>query len=372
MPKETKIKYLQEPYDKNTKSIISKIFPKLTVNKIDVKSFGSESVIAIINDALVCKFPKKIRGIEGIKKEHILTNFLRKKIATPIPEIEYHNIETPFISYPFVKGKALDHICYHKFSKKQQEGFEDSMVQFFHEMHTIKQSDVKKLPISLEPWVKYKSQSIFNRCPDDIEEHIKDWLFESLKQFELLEKKEKTKKVFGHFDCHGSNIIVSPDSLALRGIIDFGFASIGNLYQDLSFLNVSSPSIMRRVVNKYCLTTNKVLNFDMIDLHTTVIIFSCMFNKNNPHPSWKRRFLAWYQHVFDVEYSRIFSYEWRVWIAENLMKDVKKSAILYKLRMDGFGKIPSERQIYWAEHHPYIEAGKKLLAKQKQKHTNDK
>jgi hypothetical protein len=156
--------------------------------------------------------------------------------------------------------------------------------------------------------------------------------------------------VFGHFDLHGGNILLSDTHDRLVSVIDFGNCRRGDLHQDLSVMNLSSPDLADRIGRHYCKLSGRDPNRLLIQHYTTIFYLHTLAGLKRKRATakytyWLGELHAWYDHLLaDRAAAKLkarppasnLSAGWRKWVASNLMKGSSPESLQTILRERGY------------------------------------
>ena len=112
----------------------------------------------------------------------------------------------------------------------------------------------------------------------------------------------ESNQVFGHFDMHGGNLLFDAANKQLCAVIDFGNCKIGDLHQDLSVMNLSSPDLASRIAQHYESISGRKLNRLLIQHYTTVLYLNLLAGlkrkkSNEKYEYWFGELESWYEYL---------------------------------------------------------------------------
>jgi SAM-dependent methyltransferase len=369
---EGSINFLKVYSEESVKEIYHSTFPSETVESIGFYPNTHESVVADINNDYIVKLPKPHRGLNGLNSEQGVTDLIRERVSIDIPEISIHTASTVLARYRKLQGQTFNKERYLKLSDQKKDCLANQLAQFIYDVHCVRQSEAEV--IKLSPSWDFKIDLIKEHLASDSGAVIEALLPEVIKNQEALVIPE-SNKVLGHFDLHGSNILFNKDNTEITGVIDFGNARVGDLHQDLSVLNLSSPDLAMRVALSYESLSGRKLNRLLIQHYTTLFYLNLLAglkrdNSGEKFSYWLASFNKWYLYLLNDRASAKLAARppvtsvpsgWRTWLASNLMKGASPEGLRKILRDQGFSDIDIATELKMAENHPYIEAGKDIF-----------
>ena len=94
-------------------TLIKQNFPQLTIQTIKPITKGWDSIVLVINDEFIFRFPMRDDVVEPLAREIRLLPLLEPTLSTLIPHFEFighGNADYPytFVGYHMVRGLALD------------------------------------------------------------------------------------------------------------------------------------------------------------------------------------------------------------------------------------------------------------------------
>lgn len=333
-----------------------------------------ESVVAEINGDYIVKLPKPHRGVNGVKAEQKITDFLAGKVSIPIPSVSVHGEPVVLARYRKLSGDTFDKNHYAKLSGENKNKVAAQLATFIADLHAIPSSVIQGAKLELAPSWELKPGLIEEQLSVSDDEVIKALLPEVLRNQRALEVPQ-SNVVFGHFDLHGGNLLFDKEHAHVTGVIDFGNCKLGDLHQDLSTMNLSSPELTVRIIEKYEQLTNKKVNRLLVQHYTTVfylnLLAGLMRNKtDDKFKYWLGELHRWFDHLISERVSAKLkarkpvtniSSNWRKWIASNLMKGGSPLGVQKVLREQGYSPIDIVTEMQLATEHPYVQAGQEIF-----------
>jgi aminoglycoside phosphotransferase len=333
-----------------------------------------ESVVAEVNGDYIVKLPKPHRGVNGVIAEQKITDFLSNKVHLPIPSISVHAEPVVLARYRKLLGETFDKNRYAQLVDDNKEALAVQLARFIADLHAIPLSVVDVSKLALAPSWELKPDLIEEQLSTSDDDVIKALLPEVLRNQRALEV-PKSNVVFGHFDLHGGNLVFDKEHANVTGVIDFGNCKLGDLHQDLSTMNLSSPDLAIRIIDQYEQISDRKVNRLLIQHYTTVFYLNLLAglkrNKTDDKFNyWLGELHRWYDHLINERASAKLKAQkpftnmpssWRKWIASNLMKGGSPLGVQKVLREQGYSPIDIATEIQLATEHPYVQAGQEIF-----------
>jgi len=333
-----------------------------------------ESVVAEINGDYIVKLPKPHRGSNGVVAEQKVTDFLRGKVQLPIPSISVHAEPVLLARHRKLPGETFDKKRYAQLSDGKKNQLASQLTTFIVDLHTIPEPVVQGAKLELTPSWELKPDLIEEQLSSSDDEAIQALLPEVLRNQRALEVSPNTT-VFGHFDLHGGNLLFDKAHTSITGVIDFGNCKLGDLHQDLSTMNLSSPDLTIRIIEQYEQLTNRKVNRLLVQHYTTVFYLNLLAglkrNKTDDKFNyWLGELHRWYEHLINERaITKLnarkpitsLSANWRKWLASNLMKGGSPLGVKKVLSEQGYSPVDIATEIQLATEHPYVQAGQDIF-----------
>lgn len=360
--------------ERSVKEAYEAVFKGETAQSIRFFPNTHESVVAEINGDYIVKLPKPHRGVNGVAAEQKITDFLSGKVQLPIPSISVHAEPVVLARYRKLWGETFDKNRYTQLSDDNKNALATQLAKFITDLHAIPASVVQGAKLELAPSWELKPDLVEEQLSDSDDNVIKALLPEVLRNQRALEV-PKSNVVFGHFDLHGGNLVFDKEHANVTGVIDFGNCKLGDLHQDLSTMNLSSPDLTTRIVDQYEQFSRRKVNRLLIQHYTTVFYLNLLAglkrNKTDDKFNyWLGELHRWYDHLINERASVKIKAQkpltnmpssWRKWIASNLMKGGSPLGVQKVLREQGYSPIDIATEIQLATEHPYVQAGQEIF-----------
>jgi aminoglycoside 2''-phosphotransferase len=220
---------------------IKAVYPELMIEDVYSNDLGQNNDVLIVNNSLVFRFPKYIKGIVSLKEETKILEYISGAISIPIPCPTYKSFERlepgkVFTGYKRIEGDPFwnEHLI--KVNKEDSLKLAEQLVTFLIEIHSISKENVGKY-LKLKESNPYEEMKIlFHNIQDKLFQFInknsqKDIIY-SFKSF--LNSEEHLQTTLIHGDFGASNILWNPKNCGISGIIDFGNTRIGDPAYDFA------------------------------------------------------------------------------------------------------------------------------------------
>ncbi len=366
--------FLKVYSEDSVKQAYEQAFPGQIVNSIHFFPNTTESVVTDINGDYILKLPRPHRGLTGLNTEQAVTDFMRDRLQLPIPALSVHADPVLMGRYHKLPGDIFDKVRYAALSEKDKDVLAEQLADFFASFHAVPWEEVEAAKLSLSPSWELSTDLIEEQLVSEEDQTIKMQISEVVRNHKALQVPD-SNQVFGHFDLHGGNLLVNKSHNQVSAVIDFGNCKIGDVHQDLSVMNLSSPDLAERIARKYEAITQRKLNRLMIQHYTTIFYLNLLAElkrkkSEQKYTYWLGELNTWYQHLLRDRANVMLkarkpasslSEDWRRWLASNLMIGSNSASLQKVLVGQGLSPIDCVTEILLAENHPYIQAGKEIF-----------
>lgn len=221
--------------------------PVLEIASAEFNPKGQYNDVLIVNESLVFRFAKVRPAIETLRQEVFILGHLQDRISVPIPNPTYINIESDeigevFVGYPMIPGKSLWRDEFRKItSPDARKRMATQLAMFLKELHQDEIAEIfSELPNSdnLQIWVEmYREiqEKLYAFMRLDARKQVTAHFEKYLNHPERYTFEPRLR----HGDFGTGNILFNPDSLSISGIVDFGFAGVGDPAGDFAGLFIS-------------------------------------------------------------------------------------------------------------------------------------
>lgn len=233
-------------------------FPELPIKTVTRLGAGQFNDVLLLNETLIFRFPKYVEGIQTLQNEVGILRSLRGHTSLPIPDPLYVNIRgrvgEVFMGYPKLPGEPL--------WREILEAIEEETViqrlaaQLAHFLVDLHQFPVALLPPDIplrEPVTEVKEMyrgirtHLFPHMRAEARQGVRDY-FETYLETPTL---HAYTPALHHGDFGGSNILYDLEVQHISGVIDFGFAGLGDPAQDIAAMSTYDERFFAQVCRFY-------------------------------------------------------------------------------------------------------------------------
>lgn len=234
---------------------IQAVYPNLVLDQLELNQDGMNNDVVIINQQLVCRFPKTDGAKEDLKNEIKILQVAQQFIDLPIPQLEY--IEDDFVSYPLIRGEALSRHQLLRLDSYTQEQVIEQLAQFYQQLHSIPNDTIAaaNIPSSIADRSREDMLELYEQVQQILFPHLwkhqRTWVHEHFEPLinGTLNLNTSTALIHGDLGCY--HILFDPDRQCLSGIIDFGTAGVGNPAIDFAALLDNHGETVLKRLSKY-------------------------------------------------------------------------------------------------------------------------
>ena len=213
---------------------------------------------SLLDEALVFRFPRYVEGIKTLQNEVMILGQLQDRLPLPIPNPIYTHFEEQtlaknFMGYRRLPGKPLWRETLAAFDALTLEHLAGQMAEFLFTLHNLPVEWLAPgLPVSdqLDEWLALYAEFRQHLYPfmrpdacDTISRHFESYLNAS----ELHDFKPALR----HGDFGSGNLLYDPDQRTLCGVIDFGFAGVGDPAIDIAAVSTLEHRLFSRFQTHY-------------------------------------------------------------------------------------------------------------------------
>lgn len=226
----------------NCLKAINKYIPDLVIYHCTFVDQGQNSLVAIVNEELIFKFPRYRHVMEELKKESEILPIISNHVTLEVPVPLYSSFESDepgqvFVGYKMIMGTPLERELYWQLENKQTLAAQ--IGGFLHELHGLPADCLAGVSIKTRDGFTYWSRilaqvekSIFPYIRPEFREQI----LESFRRFLDNNENFRYKPVLTHGDFGTSNIIYDVKASKISGVIDFGQATLDDPAIDIASL----------------------------------------------------------------------------------------------------------------------------------------
>ncbi len=222
---------------------IQTAYPDLSIQSaVPYNKDGQYNDILIVNDAIIFRFPRFSESIANLRHEVHILERIQGYTTLPIPNPIYACLDSQtighvFMGYEKIPGEPLWRELFQSIENDETlQKLATQLAHFLEELHSIPveifESD---LPIndSWEEWAQLYvefQEHLFSFMRPDAREEVAAHFAAYLDEPRLHAYKPSLR----HGDFGTGNILYDPQKLAISGIIDFGFAGLGDPALDIA------------------------------------------------------------------------------------------------------------------------------------------
>jgi aminoglycoside 2''-phosphotransferase len=243
----------------NFTHIIRIFYPSLEICSVQLNEEGQYNDILILNEELIFRFPRYAPAIQALRDEAAILCLVRKHVSLPVPDPEFLIVEPPepgkvFMGYRLIPGEP--------FWRELQNSILDEKVvcriahqlaTFLLELHRIPPELIEiALPLhdTLPYWqamfAEIRSLLFPFMCPEA--------RFQVTQIFELFfadSNLHTFKPCLRHGDFGTGNFLFDPHTQSICGIIDFGFAGLGDPATDIAAASCMGERFFLKILEVY-------------------------------------------------------------------------------------------------------------------------
>lgn len=212
--------------------LIKGSFPSLGISKITINNRGWDNLVAIVNDAMVFRFPKSPSAEKSMKRE---IKLIRKLTGFPVSLPNYTHIpdsERFFAGYPIIPGVALNN------SSTLGKGIMRDIKAILKYLRNLDISVARSAGIPIYDkysWLK-RHQGILHSFEQSLSGITEPSFFPELRE-ELIDALSGISGEcfsLAHGDLYRGNVLISPRHDRISGVIDWGDAFYGDYAFDIA------------------------------------------------------------------------------------------------------------------------------------------
>lgn len=220
------------------------VYPDLTIEECCINEIGQNNNVLIVNQSLVFRFPKCKNGITQLRIETEILKHIKDNISIPIPDPMYQYFQETEPGKVFTGYRLIDGVPLWKESLTGIKDFEvvkglaEQLVSFLIELHSNPAAKISR-ELKLEIRNPYQEMfNLFSKIQHKLFPYIRrDVQKEITQAFDTFLGEEESSKLdvtLIHGDFGASNILWSPESHRISGVIDFGSAGLGDPAYDFA------------------------------------------------------------------------------------------------------------------------------------------
>jgi aminoglycoside 2''-phosphotransferase len=230
-------------------------YPNLSQEQLEFNQDGMNNDVVIVNQQLVCRFPKTDWAKEDLVKEVKILQVTQRFIDLPIPRLD--RVEDDFVSYPFIRGEPLSRHQLLRLDALAQEKVIEQLGQFYQQLHSIPGDVIAASSIasSIAERSREEMLDLYEQVQQILFPHLwkhqRTWIHEHFEPLVSGSLHLDASAVLIHGDLGCYHILFDPDRQVLSGIIDFGTAGMGDPAIDLASLLDNHGEGVLKQMSKY-------------------------------------------------------------------------------------------------------------------------
>jgi aminoglycoside 2''-phosphotransferase len=239
---------------------IQKKFPHLARSEMNcAMDQGQFNDILIIADALVFRFPKYQDSVATMRAEIEILQGIQGHLplATPDPiysSMDLEAVGNVFMGYARIPGQPLWRDVLHSIQDESVlDRLASELAGFLLALHKLPYQGISpNLPLTdgLAEWIEmyaeireYLYPMMRSDAREEVSTHFENFIANSaLHEF---------TPALRHGDFGSCNILYDPNNLQISGIIDFGFAGLGDPALDLAAVSTYGEAFFQKILRHY-------------------------------------------------------------------------------------------------------------------------
>lgn len=215
-------------------------YPDLDTADLRLVEDGFNNDIVIIDETLVCRFPKTSWGGEMLMHEARVLSVVQRHVDLAVPV--YDHVGPDFVSYAYVPGSPLTHLDLLHLPERERRHVLETLGRFLYALHHVPEDEIRDADIGLSAIACPPSRWL------ELYDAIQGTLFPLVRphQRELIAH-HFLPVVTGELDLHHEPVLIDGDlavyhllydrsSRRLSGKLDFGTAGLGDPAFDVGLL----------------------------------------------------------------------------------------------------------------------------------------
>jgi aminoglycoside 2''-phosphotransferase len=238
---------------------IARVAPALAGAPIVSLGEGMDNFAVIVGQHFVFRFAKHDEAAEGLRREIALLPRLARRLAIPIPNIEYageHSVTgVPFVGYGLIRGEPLLRPLYESLSETSREAVAGELAAFLRAIHSFPVEEARDCGVLYIGGRQAYAEDL-ERARVDVfpllDLHSQLGVEKRLSAFLDDERNFEYAPVVLHGDVWPEHVLYSRAAGRLAGVIDFCDVSIGDSAYDIGFLaHRLGTEFTRRLLSRY-------------------------------------------------------------------------------------------------------------------------
>lgn len=234
-------------------------YPGLEITSAVPDETGQFNFVLLVNDTLIFRFPRYAEGIAVLEREAAFLDAVCYQLPLPVPMFTYRSLDgaapgRAFVGYRrlpgvLLRGDTLNSIQ----SGRTRHHLAVQMAGFMDALHHIPPSAVKiDLPLTgrRADWEKMYNAIrtlLFSYMRPD----AREWVTGHFETFLGDAALNEFKPCLIHGDFGPGNILYDAESHNLCGVIDFGFAALGDPAKDIASASCFGEDFLESIATNY-------------------------------------------------------------------------------------------------------------------------
>ncbi|MBT3269390.1 aminoglycoside phosphotransferase family protein [Candidatus Poribacteria bacterium] len=230
--------------------------PELRAQSVRVANDGQYNDVVIVDDRLVCRFPKREAHIAAAEASVALLNRVYERLPLPVPRptevrLSGRPVGSAYVAYEVIAGEPFHCEVWDSVADDDvRRRIVRQLAEFLRSLHSVDLARVADLPLpdaDAEAWgTMYASirARLFEHMRPEARAEVADH-FEA-----LLAGLDFTPRLI-HGDFGTSNLLYSPTGQRITGVIDFDGSGPGDPATDIAALMSYGDEFMALLVEEY-------------------------------------------------------------------------------------------------------------------------
>ena len=233
-------------------------YPDLQIHSAEANTIGQFNHVILVNNDLIFRFPRYAADVAVLSREAVILDAVGAQLPLPVPHFTYRSLSGApgqvFAGYRRIPGELL---WRERLADIRQSPvvprLAHQMAAFLYALHNLPvQSIAVDLPLQggVEMWAqKYREirELLFPYMRPDarsqVAAHFEGYLSDVVLQ--------RFTPCLIHGDFGPSNVLVDPEAQVISGVIDFGFAGLGDPAQDIAAASCFGDAFLAQYAGAY-------------------------------------------------------------------------------------------------------------------------
>lgn len=229
-------------------------------------SASTSNYVYLTSDSCIVRFPHNDWVRDGFLRERKLLGQLDGRLGVAIPNIAHFSESPVFMTYQAIEGMVASRDVVSTLNSKRRARFGATLGDFMARLHGEPISEYDYLPRDYdEELIQQLRENLDEIATRDPEGRVGDLLAETLATWEEV-RNGNEDKVLLHQDLHGQNLICSPETGDLIGVLDFTLAWIGDPLWDFPEVYRCGADILDHTIAVYTAESGRRINTDAVKI----------------------------------------------------------------------------------------------------------